>query len=90
MHKFQKGILNVSADKVKALIIFNNAPAHLVPEKIKVTVAIQGVCFPTCVTLLLQSMDQALIVACKTLYQQKFLDQVLAVLEDENNLIKYS
>ncbi|KAF2353176.1 DDE superfamily endonuclease domain [Trinorchestia longiramus] len=87
VRRHQAEVLKLPADEVKALLILDNAPVHpsgeqLVSEDGK----IRCMFLPPHVTSLIQPMDQGVILSCKRLYQRRYLDKVLVVLEDEEDV----
>ena len=84
--KFQEEVLKIDPKDVKDLLILDNAPAHpgestLVSHDGKIRV----IFFPPNVTSLIQPMDQGVIVFCKRAYQQKYLDEVHCVIDDDDD-----
>ena len=73
-------VLKIDEDRVKALVLLDNAPAHPSASKL---VALDGrirvMYLPPNTTSLIQPMDQGVIHAWKLLYRRYFLDKVLVV-----------
>jgi hypothetical protein len=62
----------------------DNAPAHPRLEKIcSREVRIKCLLLPPDITALFQSLDQGVIPAFKRMYQKKFLEEIMVVLEEE-------
>ena len=80
---YPKEVLKISLDKVQAILILNNAPAHPREDilsrrdrKIKVLF------MPPNTTSILQPMDQGVISTIKRRYICSYLDEILVVIED--------
>ena len=72
--------LKIARDRVKALILLDNAPAH--PAKGQLVGyhgRIRCLFLPPNTTSLIQPMDQGIIVATKRLYRRRFLEEVMVV-----------
>ena len=76
-------VLKISPDEVRAILVLDNAPAHLGEDilfsgegKIKVLF------MPPNTTSILQQMDQGVISAIKRLYIRRYLDEILVVIKD--------
>ena len=79
-------VLKIEEDRVKALILLDNAPAHPAANKL---VALDGrirvLYLPPNTTSLIQPMDQGVIHACKLAYRRNFMEEVLVVEETEED-----
>ncbi|XP_062854201.1 tigger transposable element-derived protein 7-like [Trichomycterus rosablanca] len=87
VRSFQEHVLHLHPEDVKAILLLDNAPAH--PHANKLVSAdgkIRAVFLPPNTKSLIQPMDQGLMISCKRYYQRKYLDEVLVVLEDEEDL----
>ena len=78
--------LKIEEDRVKALILLDNAPAHPAANKL---VALNGrirvMYLPPNTTSLIQPMDQGVIHAAKLGYRRAFMEEVLVVEETEED-----
>ncbi|KAG0720049.1 Tigger transposable element-derived protein 7 [Chionoecetes opilio] len=84
---FQTGVLHYSHDRVRALLL-DNAPtqpveSELVGDKGRIRVMY----LPPNTTSLIQPMDQGILVAMKRLYRQRFLEQVMVVIDEEDRYV---
>ena len=80
---YQKEVLKISPDKVRAILILYNAPAH--PREIILFSGdgkIKVLFMPLNTTSILQPMDQGVISAIKRNCIRRSLDEVLVVVED--------
>lgn len=84
---FQEHTLHIPPEDVKALLLLDNAPAHPNAEKLVSSDGKIRVMFlPPNTTSLIQPMDQGVIVSCKRYYQRKYIEEVMVILEDEEDL----
>ena len=87
--RHQKEVLKISEDRIRALILLDNAPAHpgkgrLVAHNGKIRVLF----LPANTTSLIQPMDQGVIHAAKLIYSRLFLSEVLVVEETTEDLVQ--
>ena len=84
--RHQTDALKIPLDRVKALILLDNAPAHPVEsELVGHHGRIRCLFLPPNTTALIQPMDQGIIVATKRLYRRRFLEEVMVVFEDDDD-----
>ena len=85
--RYQTEDLKIPHDEVKALLLLDNAPAH--PSD-KSLVAHNGrirvLYLPANTTSIIQPMDQGVIVSAKRMYRKRFLNEVMVVLEEEEDI----
>ena len=80
-------MLRIAPEEAKALLLLNNVPANRDAEKlISADGRISSMFLPPSTTAIMQPMDLGVIVSCKLFYQRKFLDEVLVVMEEEENM----
>ncbi|XP_060846462.1 tigger transposable element-derived protein 7-like [Rhopalosiphum padi] len=82
IRKYQTEILKIPDNKVKALVLLDNCPAHPQVEQLtsddkKITCMF----LPANTTSLIQPMDQGVIYTAKRLYKKKLLNEILEVEE---------
>ena len=82
--RYQTEVMKVSRDRVCALILLDNAPAHpssseLVAEHGRIRVKF----LPAKTTSLIQPMDQGIIASFKRLYRRRFLEEVMVIESEE-------
>lgn len=88
---FQIEHLKVSPEVVKALLLFDNAPAHPNVDELSGNDGkIVCMTLPPNTTPLIQPMDQGIIEACKRLYRTKFLNEALEVIEEPQDILNDS
>ena len=86
---FQEKVLHIAPEDVKAVLLLDNAPAHPHADKlVSADGRIRALFIPPNTASLIQPMDQGVIVACKRLYMRKYLNEVLVVIEDEEDIIE--
>ena len=79
---YQRDILHIPEDRIRALILLDNAPAHPSKEKlIGHKGKIRVMYLPANTTSLIQPMDQGVIHAVKLGYRRLFLSEVMVVEE---------
>ena len=89
VRRYQEDVLHIPPDEVKAVLLLDNAPAHLHADKpISRDGRIKVVFLPPNTTALIQPMDQGVIMAAKRLYTRKYLDEVLVVIPEEKDEIE--
>ena len=75
---------NIAPEEVNALQY--SAPAHPEAEKlVSAEVKIRTMFLPPSTTSITQPMDLGVIASCKRFYQQKYLDEVFEVIEEEDD-----
>ena len=80
--KYQKEVLHVPEERVRALILLDNAPAHPAKEKLVAhNGRIRVMFLPANTTSVIQPMDQGVIHAVKLRYRRLFLSEVMVVEE---------
>jgi len=82
IRRYQTEILKIPDNKVKALVLLDNCPAHpqvehLTSDDKKITCMF----LPANTTSLIQPMNQGVIYTAKRLYKKKFLNEILEVEE---------
>ena len=83
---YQENELHIVPEDVKALLL-DSTPVHLDAEKLESAVGkICTMFLPPNTTSIMQSMDLGVIVSCKRFYQWKYLDDVLVVIDEEEDL----
>ena len=87
--RHQKEVLKISEERIHALILLDNAPAHpgkgrLVAHNGKIRVLF----LPVNTTSLIQPMDQGVIHEVKLIYRRLFLSEVLVVEETPEDLVQ--
>lgn len=81
VRKYQKEVLKVAAEDVKAILLLDNAPAHpSEDELISADGRIRVMFLPPNTTSLVQPMNQGIICAMKRHYTRRYLDEVLVIL----------
>ena len=84
--KFQREVLNISEDRIRALVLLDNAPAHPAKEQLVAhNGRIRVMFLPPNTTSVIQPMDQGVIHATKLIYRRLFLGEVLVVEETEED-----
>ena len=79
---YQRDVLKISYDRIRAVVLLDNAPAH--PSKEKLVAhngKIRVMFLPPNTTALIQPMDQGVIHAVKLGYRRLFLSEVMVVEE---------
>ena len=80
--KFQVEVLKIPEERVRALVLLDNAPAHPAKEKLVAhNGRIRAMFLPPNTTSVIQPMDQGVINAVKLIYRRLFLSEVLVVEE---------
>lgn len=80
-------MLKFDPQDVKALLLLGNAPAYPSEEKLVITDGkIRAMFLPPNTTSVIQPMDQGVISAYKHRYQQRNLDEVLVVIEEDDDI----
>lgn len=89
IERFQVEELKLTHDRVRAVVLLDNAPAHPHGQEL---VALGGrircVFLPPNTTSLIQPMDQSVIQATKMRYKRIFLKDVLEVIETEEDAVE--
>ena len=84
--KHQIEDLKIPPDQVKAILLFDNAPAHPSGEElVSGDGRIRVMFLPPNTTSLVQPMDQGIISVMKRRYVRRYLEEVLVVLEKEED-----
>ena len=87
--KFQREVLGISRENVKAILLLDNAPAH--PAE-RALVGLDGrikvIYLPPNTTSLIQPMDQGVIEACKRGYRRRFQRECNVVIETEEDRVE--
>lgn len=82
----QVNVLRIDEERVRAIVLLDNAPAHPAASKL---VALNGrirvLYLPPNTTSLIQPMDQGIIHATKLAYRRAFLEEILVVEEAEED-----
>ena len=87
MRHYQENVQRIIPKKVKALLLVDNAPAHAYAEKLVCADGkIRTMFLPPSATSIMQPMVLGVIMSCKRFYRRKFLDEVLVVIEEEDDL----
>ena len=86
--RYQEDILHIPPDKVKAILLLDNAPAHPHADRLISQDGRIRVVFLPPNTSLIQPLDQGVIMATKRIYTRKYLDEVLVVIPDEDDEIE--
>ena len=87
LNVYQNNVLRIAPEEVKALRLLDKAPAHTDEEKLVSADGKRRTMFlPPNTTSIIQPMDLGVIVSCKRLYQRKYLDEVLVVIEEKEDL----
>ena len=87
--RHQKEVLKISEERIRTLILLDNAPAH--PSKGRLVAhngKIRVLFLPTNTTSLIQPMDQGVIHTTKLIYRRLFLSEVLVVEETPEDLVE--
>ena len=72
--------MKLHPDDVRAMLLLDNAPAHLSADKLESADGrIRVMYLPANLTSLIQPMEQSIISACKRKYQQRYLNKVMVV-----------
>ena len=82
---YEENVLHIALEEVKALLL-DSALAH--PDGEKLVSADDNICtmfLPPNTTSIIQPMDLGVFVSCKRLYQQKYLNDVFVVIEEEDD-----
>ena len=86
VRKYQEEVLKIAPDDVRAVLILDNAPAHPSEEKIVSRDGkIKVLYLPPNTTSVIQPTDQGVICAMKRHYVRRYLNEVLAVIEDDES-----
>ena len=83
---YQENVLRIVLEEVKALLL-DNTPAH--PDAVKHVSddgEIRTMVLPPKTTSIMQPMNLGVIASCKRFYLQKYLDEVLVVIEEKEDL----
>ena len=83
----QENVLKIHPNEVKALVLLDNAPGHPSADTLCSSDGrIKTMFLPPNTTSLIQPMDQGVISAFKRRYQRKYLEEVLAIEETEEDI----
>ena len=83
---YQENVLCIAPEEAKALHLSHSAPVHQDSEKLLSEDGnIPTMFLPPSTTWIVQLMDLGVIMSCKRSYQRKYLDEVLAVIEEEED-----
>lgn len=87
VRKFQIEVLKISLGEVKAVLVLDNAPAHPSEEQlVSDDGRIRVLYLPPNTTSVIQPMDQGVISALKRHYTRRYLKEMLAVQDDDEEV----
>ena len=83
---YQENVSRIAPDEAKARFLLENAPVHTDAEKhVCADGYFRTMFLPPITTSIIQSMDLGVIESCKRFYHQKYMDEVLVVIEEEDD-----
>ena len=89
VRKFQEKVLHIAPEDAKAVLLLDNGPAHPQADRLVSSDGCIRVVFLSLnATALIQPVDHGDIMVCKRFYKMRYLDEVLVVLEEEEDLIE--
>ena len=84
IRRFQEDVLKIHPQRVRAVILMDHCSSHPSEKELMTEDGrIRCIFLPANTTSLIQPMDQGVIYACKRLYRNNFLKDVLVILQDE-------